>query len=344
MAGKPDDSVCAFGAVTMLKQLAAIQAELDGVLAAEDIECIHRMRVASRRLRAAQEYFDACLPRKSAVEWEKQIRAVTRSLGNARDLDIQIEALHKFQLTSEDPYYQFGFKRLMLRLSQKRSQAQFKVLSAVKKFTINPVVPQVQNKLIKFSPLIDNTIAPSTPLHILAHQAISEKLESFLNYESCVHIPERKLELHAMRIAAKKLRYTLEIFAPIYHGAFKTWLGSIRQVQDQIGEIHDCDVWIDFLPIFLESEMFLADEYYGHHRYHYRIVPGITIFHQNILENRVNIYQHFVEYWDSLQENRTWQRLTDYLAKNYPVETLPAAEMQQPIQAMEVKDENSPDQ
>ena len=56
------------------------------------------------------------------------------------------------------------------------------------------------------------------PLRLLANQAINEKLTNFLSYETFVHIPEKKLELHAMRIAAKHLRYTMEIFAPLFPG------------------------------------------------------------------------------------------------------------------------------
>jgi CHAD domain-containing protein len=341
---KPDVSICSFGAAVMLKQLTAIQAELEGVLTASDMECIHRMRVASRRLRAAQEFFNPCLPRKTALESEKQIRSITRSLGEARDLDIQIDAFRKFQILAEQPSYQPGFKRLMLRLFQSRSQAQLKVLAAVKKFTTNPVIPQVQNKLTQFIPLTEKSDVGSTSLRLLAHHAISDKLESFLGYESYVHMPERKLELHAMRIAAKRLRYTLEIFAPIYPGEFKSWLRSIRQVQDQIGEIHDCDMWIDFLPLFLDTEKAFTMEYYGHSRSHNRIIPGIMIYHQNRQFTRIRLYEQFVDYWDSLQKKRTWQRLTDNLANNYPVEKTSVVEVERPVQELEVTNEGSPDQ
>ena len=146
MAGKPGDDVCSFGAEMMLEQLAAIQAELDGVLTADDIECIHRMRVASRRLRAAQELFDGCLPRKDVPRWEKQVRSITRSLGKARDLDIQIDAFHDFQATEDQSSNQPGFKRLMVRLIQNRNRAQLKVRSAVTKFSKDRVIPQIQKK------------------------------------------------------------------------------------------------------------------------------------------------------------------------------------------------------
>jgi CHAD domain-containing protein len=319
MAVKPDENICAFGAAYMLKQLAAIQAEIVGVQAAVDMECIHRMRVASRRLRAAQEYFDIILPRKIAVDWEKQVRAITRSLGKARDLDIQIEAFRKFQLLADQAAYQPGFKRLMLRLFQRRSQAQLKIQTSMTKLGSNPIIPLAQNKLTQQIPLVEmQTI--STPLRLMAHRAITEKMAHFLSYEPFVHIPERKLELHAMRIAAKHLRYTLEIFAPIFPGEFKPWLRVIKQMQDHLGDIHDCDTWIDFLPFFLESEKAFTMEYYGHSRAHNRIIPGVTIYHQNRQFTRLRLYQQFVEFWDGQQKKTTWQKLTDHLKEYHPVE------------------------
>lgn len=72
MAGKVDGSISAYGAAFMLNQLKNLQNEVQGVQNAMDIECIHRMRVASRRLRSAQEYFDSFLSKKNATIWKSK--------------------------------------------------------------------------------------------------------------------------------------------------------------------------------------------------------------------------------------------------------------------------------
>jgi hypothetical protein len=166
------------------------------------------------------------------------------------------------------------------------------------------------------------------PLRLLAIQAINEKLTNFLSYKPFVHIPEKKLELHAMRIAAKHMRYTMEIFAPLFPGELIDWLQPIRQAQEQLGVIHDCDMWIDFLPQFLDSEHELSQNYYGHSRTHYRIIPGIVNFHQNRQEIRNQTYRQFVEFWDSLQNNHLWQTLFDHLSEYYPAEMVSSAQIQ----------------
>jgi len=59
--------------------------------------------------------------------------------------------------------------------------------------------------------------------------------------------PDRVRELHDMRIAAKRLRYLFEFFEPCFAPSFKGQLQRFKQLQDYLGEIHDCDVWVDYL-------------------------------------------------------------------------------------------------
>jgi CHAD domain-containing protein len=343
MAEKLDESICGFGAAIMLEQLTAINAEIRGVQAAADIECIHRMRVASRRLRAAQEYFDICLPGRTAGKFEKAIRSITGSLGKARDLDIQIDSFRKFQILADQSAYQPGFKRLLLRLYQRRILAQQEVIASVTEINTNPVIIRVEDLLNKFPPQ-ENHKPFSLSLRILAHNAILDKLKEFLSYAPFVHLPEKKVELHAMRIAAKKLRYTLEIFAPIFPGELKNWIKVTRQFQDQLGEIHDCDVWIESLPYFLETERVFTIDYFGHTRSYNRIVPGIMVYHENRQSTRQRIYQEFVLSWDSMQKKRIWGHLSDHLDQNFPVEKTRTLHIERIAKDLEENDENSIDQ
>jgi CHAD domain. len=57
---KNDEGFCLFGAETLRKLTEDLVAEADGVRHSDDIEYIHRMRVASRRIRAALPLFAPC--------------------------------------------------------------------------------------------------------------------------------------------------------------------------------------------------------------------------------------------------------------------------------------------
>ncbi len=64
-----------------------------GVLDLDDVEQVHDMRVATRRLRAALEVFEACFPRKRHRKALKRVKALADALGVRRDLDVEIELL-----------------------------------------------------------------------------------------------------------------------------------------------------------------------------------------------------------------------------------------------------------
>ncbi len=67
MKQKPEESIRIYAAGLILKQLDALSAELIQVKKPRDIEAVHRMRVASRRMRAMLDVFQDCLPTKRGL-------------------------------------------------------------------------------------------------------------------------------------------------------------------------------------------------------------------------------------------------------------------------------------
>lgn len=50
----------------------------------------------------------------------------------------------------------------------------------------------------------------------------------------------KSAEWHALRLATKRLRYTLELFRPCYGPGFRTRLAALRRLQQSLGEVNDC--------------------------------------------------------------------------------------------------------
>ena len=125
---RTDESYCLFGAKVLLKKLQDVAKEIDGVRNAEDIERIHDMRVATRRVRSALPLFEKCMPGKNSKKWNKEMKSVTRALGTARDADVQMDFLQGFLDNLRNSRYRPGIQRLLLRLRQKREKAQKKVI------------------------------------------------------------------------------------------------------------------------------------------------------------------------------------------------------------------------
>ena len=67
-----------------------------GVLDVDDVERVHDMRVATRRLRAALEIFEPCFPSKRRRKALKRVKRLADALGERRDLDVEIELLESF--------------------------------------------------------------------------------------------------------------------------------------------------------------------------------------------------------------------------------------------------------
>lgn len=71
----------------------------DGVLDIDDIEAVHDMRVATRRLRAVLEIYEPCFPRRQLREVLSEVKALADALGERRDPDVLLAALDKVALS-----------------------------------------------------------------------------------------------------------------------------------------------------------------------------------------------------------------------------------------------------
>lgn len=331
---KMDECTCSFGAEIIEKHRQAVAAEIDGVIQSDDIEYIHRMRVATRRLRSAIPLFQSCFSKNQAADWLKQSRAVTRALGEARDLDVQIEKLDQAIAAVKTVQFRPGMRRLRLRLTQKRLSIHNHVIEAMRQLQESRLLPRIETTLAPYL-ATPTSQPPSLPLYQLAAQAITQRLDIFLACEASIFDPKNIHELHQMRIEAKRLRYTLEIFATLYPGECKSELKAIKSVQELLGDIHDCDVWTEFLPEFITQETYRALEYHGHTRAMNILRPGLQHFLQLQQQTRAELYQRFLVEWQSLQQENVWPQLRQIVSaplEVYPNESATDAPREQPCE------------
>lgn len=93
-----------------------------GVLDTGDIERVHDMRVATRRLRAALEVFEPCFPRKAHRRTLREVKALADGLGERRDLDVALDALEQFNQQINAPDRR-GIESLIGQLRAEQAQA-----------------------------------------------------------------------------------------------------------------------------------------------------------------------------------------------------------------------------
>jgi hypothetical protein len=80
------------------------------------------------------------------------------------------------------------------------------------------------------------------------------RLEEMYGWGEYVGNPYNIRELHDLRIAAKRLRYTLDVFEEALPAACKSIVEELAQIQDELGALHDSDVMIALLRLCLGSQ------------------------------------------------------------------------------------------
>jgi CHAD domain len=87
-------------------------------------------------------------------------------------------------------------------------------------------------------------LSPDMPLADAAARIIRVRLDELHSFAPRALDPAEVEALHDMRIAAKRLRYALEVTAPCFGPYARTAARRARELQDLVGEIHDCDVML----------------------------------------------------------------------------------------------------
>lgn len=300
---------CRFGAEQLRRHLRSLRAEVRGVSAGTDTEAVHRMRVASRRLRAALPLFSECLPEEDYRRWREEIRAVTHALGEARDLDVQIGFLTDYSGPGSPGHPEAaGVTRLRRRLIRRRERVQSEVVQALAALRADRTLGKIRNSLRKYDPPGSAGDWMSSPvLYDRAFSAVLGKIFRVLAYQDAAVCPGCTQEHHELRIAVKRLRYTLEAFAAIFPGRLEDRIDALRNIQDLLGEMHDCDVWIAMLTgPRLRAEKLGGGSARGR--------DGIEALVEDRRQRRDSCYREFRAAWDREAGRDAWRGITGALS------------------------------
>lgn len=85
-------------------------------------------------------------------------------------------------------------------------------------------------------------LRPGSKLGGAAQRIAKQRVADLLAFDKAVRDPANVRELHDLRIAAKRLRYTLEVLGSVLGPAAAAVEDEARALQDLLGEVHDCDV------------------------------------------------------------------------------------------------------
>lgn len=309
MAGKSDPGVMSYCAAAMLPHIEILQATAKNINKRKNIEDIHDIRVASRRIRTCLTIFEDNFPTKKFKTWSKEIKSITNAYGVVRDLDVQIELMERIYAKVNDPKIRSGLRRIRLRLKQQRVKRQKETTNITQVVIGSPTLAELKDWCEKNMNAASTADQHIPSLFQLGYKNIQHNLDEFLFFEVFIFDPTRVKELHQMRISAKRLRYSLEVFSDLYKKKSDFALDIARQSQEFLGQIHDADVWISFLPEFMEREQNKIHSFYGYASPFSRLKPGIDYLIKNRQEERRKLYKKFLQEWQKWKMKETWLNL-----------------------------------
>jgi putative phosphoesterase len=305
-----ETSYCKFGSEKLLKLLEGFDGQIYGVMKNDsDIEYVHKTRVTSRRLRATLPLFRFCFPEKEFIEWSRQIKKVTRLLADARDLDVQIVFIEQYMKNLHCTAEKTCVDALLKNHKNRRKGIQLSVASGLEKLEASGILGVIR----KFSEQTITEQSNSTfdPKQVLekADRHISFRLDDFLSMEEYVYLENEKLRHHEMRIYAKKLRYTMEAFAPLYKNKLAKEIETIKAFQDVIGDMHDCDVWIDYIPKFMDKSKAKIRSKGKKKTDDAKLEKSLLNFLDYIKKKRKENYSQFVHLWEENKKSAFFTQL-----------------------------------
>ena len=154
---------------------------------------------------------------------------------------------------------------------------------------------------------------PEMPLADAAERILRVRVDELHSFTPRALDPSEQRALHDMRIAAKRLRYLLELTAPCFGAYAATGAKRAKQLQDLLGEIHDCDVTIPRVEqhierLRLEDAAALREAAGGHvsdldpkaardapNRLLYRGLESLVVY---LRARRDVLYGRFVREWE----------------------------------------------
>jgi CHAD domain-containing protein len=310
----PNSDVCILAARSLRKQVKSLAEHLGGVLLGEDIECVHRARVASRRLRAVLSLFGDCWKPRQIKIWKKQVCQFAGGLSEARDRDVQIEFLVATLAHVTDGGLVPGIARLLGHAEQQRQWLQPRILQAVDRIERCGVLKEMQaaaRRVLHDSD--DGPMVPGAAARRRAAQSVRKRLKKLLAEATGLQDAEQYEKHHAMRIAAKRLRYTLELVRPRDATELDAIVNVVKRLQTMLGEIHDCDVWAENLDAFARSEAAQTRVFFGDSRRFDRLLPGLDCLRQDRKSRRAQVFGELAAFWQEISEQRVWERLVELL-------------------------------
>ena len=263
-----------------------------------DPEGVHAMRVCSRRLRSTMSdfrpYVRVRLPR-------VKLRKIADALGAVRDHDVALIALHEFSAQTKGDA-SVGIKIIAGEFEERRKAARVNLEVAIRPVLIDEFREEFQAGLKDLSmarPKRSRAREVSAiTFRNLGRRVILERIKEVRAASHHLYFPFDVKELHELRILAKRLRYAVEIFSGCWESSLHL-AKEISLLQTSLGELHDCDVWLEGLSARLKHSARKRDKDESDRR----VRAGATWLVRHFAAERMDHYRSALARWQEWTTN-----------------------------------------
>jgi len=204
------------------------------VLAADDVEAVHDLRVVTRRLEQALLALSPEGPPKHVKRLQRTLRRIRRALGPWRNCDVALAMTSKRRRQTRSPQRRAAWDLVRHFLEHRRLE---ECIRARRKLLGKGLQGFARRLLTALRQLLPATPAPR--LHAFVQAGVNDAWTRWC--DACAHAEADRnvASLHALRIATKRLRYHVELARELGEIAADPLLEWCRALQERLGDWHD---------------------------------------------------------------------------------------------------------
>ncbi len=240
-----DSTIGELAYAVLRRQLAVLREKEPGTRLGEDIEELHDMRVATRRLRAALALFSHVLPVR-AQTFREELGWLAGVLGAVRDLDVQIEGLDDMVADTAGlaaalpPGDHDPLGELAALLERERDEARADMLAALDSVRWDRLAKGL-SAMAQQGPA-RRSVATRVPAVVALPDLIESRHTAVAKAAKRAKKSGVVTDFHRLRIRGKRLRYALEFSSEVYGGRTGRFVRQLTALQDELGRMQDAEV------------------------------------------------------------------------------------------------------
>ena len=264
-------------------QVVLLATYLTPVMESDNAEAIHKLRVTTRRLQASLDLLQTAGDQTRIRKLKRRLREWRRVLSPVRNYDVFLLVIEK-EGASRKPSRRQSFEHLKAILQKRRARRLAKARRYLKRINLADVCSKLgldaalcahrqradeadrsedqetqTEKPLASIPIPLPELIGERAIALRAAERIEQRLSEFQLLAAQSHPTTNPAELHQLRIAAKRLRYLLEIVSEMGYGDAVRALAWLRLLQDRIGDWHDLEAIEEEILSIVSRRKFLKE-------------------------------------------------------------------------------------